>query len=98
MGLDRRRAQPFPFRAASARPPPPRSVSPASHAGTKRDSVRSGAWNQQLAAAMLLPRPDRETRRVDDQDDLEALWGLAAALPPSLAPFGIVPLLLAAHR
>jgi hypothetical protein len=63
-----------------------------------RDSVRSGAWNQQLAAAMLLPRPDRETRRVDDPDDREALWGLAAALPPSLVLCGIVLLLLAAFR
>jgi hypothetical protein len=63
-----------------------------------RDSVRSGTWNQQLAAAMLLPRPDRETRRVEDQDDREALWGLAAALPPSLVLCGIVLLLLAALR
>jgi hypothetical protein len=66
-----------------------------------RDGVRSGAWNQQLAAAMLLPRPDRGTRRVDDQDDQdghEALWGLAAALPPSLVLCGIVLLLLAALR
>ena len=49
-----------------------------------------------LAAAMLLPRPDRGTRRVDDQDDHEALRGLAAALPPSLVLCGIVLLVLAA--
>jgi hypothetical protein len=71
-------------------------VSPASRVGTMGDGVRSGAWNQQLAAAMLLPRPDRGTRRVDDQDDHEALWGLAAALPPSLVLCGIVLLVLAA--
>jgi hypothetical protein len=59
---------------------------------------RPGAWNQQLAAAMLLPRPDRETRRVDDPDDREALRGLAAALPPSPVLCGIVLLLLAALR
>jgi hypothetical protein len=59
------------------------------------DGVRSGAWNQQLAAAMLLPRPDRGTRRVDDR---EAFWGLAAALPPSLVLCGVVLLLLAALR
>ena len=60
-----------------------------------RYGVRSGAWNQQLAAAMLLPRPDRETRRMDDR---EALRGLAAALPPSLVLCGIVLLLLTALR
>jgi hypothetical protein len=76
---------------------PTGSVSPASHVGTMRDSVRSGTWNQQLAAAMLLPRPDRETRRVDDPDGRgEALWGFAAALPPSLVLCGIVLLVLAA--
>jgi hypothetical protein len=61
-----------------------------------RDSARSGTWNQQLAAAMLLPRPDRGTRRVDDHDGHEALWGLAAALPFSLAVCAIVLLALAA--
>jgi hypothetical protein len=44
---------------------------------------------------MLLPRPDRETRRMDDR---EALRGLAAALPPSLVLCGIVLLVLALLR
>jgi hypothetical protein len=46
---------------------------------------------------MFLPRRDHETTGPDDQDDgREALRGLAAALPLSLALAGLVVLALAA--